>query len=319
MWRMRRVRSDSEVAVRFGAGLERLEDRYMLSAGPPKVTGVFVGSTEWSAGFYDFLNTEDGPNYGFQIPTGSTTQTKSLPWFNIDKITIRFNEDVNVKVGDLSVSGVSATAFPFEHFFYDAAAHVATWTLTAALTKNSYQLDLNGNGLNPITDRDGNVLDGEWLNGSDTFPSGDGTAGGDFAFNFKVMPGDVNRNSAVESTDVTSVNNRIGASAGSSTYDKFADVDGSGSIGSDDAQDVQSKIWSTYPSQAPVGVSNDAPSTNGGGVRDLTDAADLVISLFDDFQDAETPDNQLVFQIIQNTNPQLLDVASINSTTGELN
>ena len=59
-------------------------------------------------------------------------------------------------------------------------------------------LAVPGSGSAPVTDLAGNVLDGEWNNPSsysqvgstDMFPSGNGSAGGDFAFRFDVLPGD---------------------------------------------------------------------------------------------------------------------------------
>ena len=298
---------------------EQLEKREMLSGAPPTVIGVYAGSTEWTPAFYDYLNSTSDPDFGYRIPTGTSAQVKSLPWFNVDKLSIRFSEDVNVDIGDFSLSGVNATSFAFEHFFYDALSHVATWTLASPLPKNSYQIDLNGNGLDPVHDLEGNILDGEWANNSDTFPSGNGVAGGDFAFNFKVMPGDVNQNAAVENMDVSAVNGRIGSITSSSNYSAFADVDGSGSIDSQDAQDVQSRIWSTYPSQGTVGLNNDAPSSTGGEAIEITDAmGNITVSLHQDFQDVESADSQLIYQLIDNTNPQLFDAAAIDSTTGSL-
>ena len=44
-----------------------------------------------------------------------------------------------------------------------------------------------------VTDVAGNALDGEWDNGTDTYNSGDGAAGGDFAFRIDILPGDVNQ------------------------------------------------------------------------------------------------------------------------------
>jgi hypothetical protein len=298
-------------------GIEALEERRLLTGAPPTVIGVYVGSSEWSSAFYDYLNTTSEPDLGFKIPTGTTAQLKSLPWFNVDKITIAFSEDVHIQANDLSLSGVNSTALAFEHFCYDPLEHVATWTLASSLLKNSYQIDLNGNGLDPVRDLDGNVLDGEWTNNSDTFPSGNGTAGGDFAFSFKVMPGDVNQSAVVETSDYNYVNARVGQSTTTANYSAFADVDGSGAIESQDAQDVWTKLWSTYPSQSPVGVNNDAPSASARESFDVDDSmGNVMVSLHDDFQDAETPDNQLTYQIVDNTNAAIFETASINSATG---
>ena len=298
--------------------LEALEDRRLLTVAPT-VMGVYVGSSEWSAAFYDHLNTTDGPDLGFMIPTGSTAQEKSLPWFNIDKISLEFSEDVHVHMNDLSLSGVDSTAFTFERFFYDAVERVATWTLAAPLPQNIYQIDLNSGRLDPVHDLDGSVLDGEWTNNADIYPSGNGAARGDFEFIFRVMPGDVNQSAEVEPSDYNFTNGRNGASTATANYSAFADVDGSGLIEAQDADDVWSKLSSTYPSQSPVGVNNDAPSAVSTRSLDVDDAmGDVSIFLYGDFQDAETPDQQLTYQIIGNTNPALFQTASINASTGVL-
>jgi hypothetical protein len=304
---------------RHHLSIEALEDRRLLTGTPPTVIGVYVGSSDWSSAFYDYLSPPLEPDWGFKIPTGTTSQVKSLPWFNIDKITIEFSEDVHVQANDLSISGINSAELAFAHFRYDPLEHVATWTLASPLPKNSYQIDLNGNGLDPVRDLNGNMLDGEWTNSSDTFPSGNGTAGGDFAFSFKVMPGDVNQSAVVETSDYNYVNGRIGQTTTTANYSALADIDGSGVIEAQDAQDVWSKLWSTYPSQSPVGLNNDAPSAASREPLDVDDLmGDVTISLYDDFQDAETPDSQLIYQIVSNSNSAIFETASINSTTGVL-
>ncbi len=60
----------------------------------------------------------------------------------------------------------------------------ATFDLTGVvLTDDTYRVTLFGSGASNIQDIDANALDGEF---SGTFPSGDGTAGGDFVADFSV-------------------------------------------------------------------------------------------------------------------------------------
>ena len=61
-------------------------------------------------------------------------------------------------------------------------------------------IDLKANGGNPIQDWTGDLLDGEWTNGSSRYPSGNGTAGSDFLFRFNVLPGDADQNGLVRRT-----------------------------------------------------------------------------------------------------------------------
>jgi hypothetical protein len=299
-------------------GYERLEDRTLLTGAPPTVVDLHVAGTEWTPAFYSYLASHGQGDLGYRIPAG-VSQTKSLPWFNIDKVVVTFSEDVNVDAADLAISGVNAPSLSYAHFFYDATSHVATWTLAGPLPKNVYQFDLDANGVDAIDDRDGNPLDGEWTNSSDTFPSGNGSAGGDFQFTFKVMPGDAVQNNAVDYYDYYAASSRQGLTTASTNYSPLVDIDGSGVHETQDTQDIYSKLWSTYPSGSPVGVSNDAPTTTGGETITLTNAAaDAVMSLWNAFGDAETPDNQLTYQILSVSNPSLLDVAAINSTSGNL-
>jgi hypothetical protein len=44
-------------------------------------------------------------------------------------------------------------------------------------------------------------LDGDWTNGTSNYPSGNGTAGGDFNFVFNVLPGDGNGDGIINSQE----------------------------------------------------------------------------------------------------------------------
>lgn len=303
-------------------GMEELEVRTMLT-GAPQVLDVQVSSTEWAPAFVDYLAQNGLGDRGYRIPTGSSVQSKPLPWSNLNVVSVKFSEDVNVESRDLSLTGVSIPHVSIAGFFYDAQNFVATWTLAAPLQKSNYQIDLDGSGIGAITDLSGNVLDGEWTHNADTFPSGNGTAGGDFQFKFTVMPGDVNQSASLGEKDYGKVTSELGMTTSSSSFPKFSDVNGSGAINSADLQ----FIWANWgggpqvggPSGAPVGAANDAPSAIAGGVANITnDAIDVAMSLWNAFQDNESADSQLTYQIFNVSNPSLFDSVSINSTTGNL-
>src|SRR5207247_1664039 len=111
------------------------------------------------------------------------------------------------------------------------------------------------------------ALDGEWTNGADSYNSGDGTAGGDFAFAFDVLPGDVNQSGAVNSSDTDDTRNRQNTSTtvpgtAPNTYDVLHDVNGSGSINALDTSGVRGQEGSTFgPTEAPQGPPANAPAT----------------------------------------------------------
>ena len=165
------------------------------------VTGVLVASSAWSS---SFLNSLGG--VGYAIPDGPN-QLLPLPGSNLNEVIIQFTEAVNVTEGDLVLTGVNVPSYGFSAFSYDAVAHRATWTLSQNLSRDKLLLDLDGSTANAVVDMAGNRLDGDWVNptwsppsapsGGDAWPSGDGTAGGDFQFRINVLPGDVNQDGTV--------------------------------------------------------------------------------------------------------------------------
>ncbi len=189
----------------------------MLSGTPPTVTNVEVASTAWSTAFVGYLQTAGLGTNGYSIPRGSTSQSATLTWDNINQIMLTFSKDVRVDAADLSISGINTTAYGISNFRYDPQTHVATWTLNAAIDKDRLRLDLDANGSDPVRDLDQNILDGEWTNNVST-ASGNGTAGGDFEFNFNVLPSDVNNTSNITAIDYTYVRQLDGKSTSSSGY-----------------------------------------------------------------------------------------------------
>jgi hypothetical protein len=114
-----------------------------------------------------------------------------------------------------------------------------------------------------VTDVNGNALDGEWTNptppdvgSADSFPSGDGTAGGDLGLRLNVLPGDVNRSGGVVSgTDVTQTRNAQGLNPTSGgLYTIFKDVNGSASITGTDVTNVRNNQGLSLPGGEPVAL-----------------------------------------------------------------
>ena len=172
----------------------------------PVVTGVLVASSAWSS---DFLNSLGG--VGYTIPDGPN-QLRPLPGSNLNEIIIEFSENVKVTEGDLVLTGVNALSYGFSAFSYDAVAHRATWIINQNLSRDKLLVDLDGSTANAVVDMTGNRLDGDWVNptwsppsapvGGDAWPSGDGTAGGDFQFRINVLPGNVNQDGTVSVQDL---------------------------------------------------------------------------------------------------------------------
>lgn len=135
---------------------------------------------------------------------------------------ITFTEAVDVVKGDLTVVGAdSGTTYNVgtSTFNYNSTTKTAKWTFASAFPADQLVITLDDG----VTDTamTANALDGEWSNpaalstvGSDVFPSGNGTAGGDFIFRVTILPGDVTRNNIVDLNDLNIVVNNQGLATG---------------------------------------------------------------------------------------------------------
>ena len=300
---------DRHARMRF----EPLESRDMLTA----ISAVGVDSTAWDSSFRDEIDNGNSAGItGYEIPTGSD-QAKTVPWNNVDKIQIKFDTDVDVQAADLSVSGVNETAYEFDDFSYDATDKVATWTLAEAIAKDKIFLDLDADGIDPVKAVSGGaVLDGEWTDNSDTFPSGNGTAGGDFEFRINVLPGDYNGSATVTTFDRLVVASKVGKAVGDAGYDIRADINGDGDITTADDKDfITNHLSDALPSGDPEGVGNDAPTTTGlADVHVNAGAISSWLVLYDgtttQFDDAEDDSDGLTYSVVGNTNESLIDTTS---------
>jgi hypothetical protein len=210
----------------------------------PVVTGVFVAGSRWRGEFRQALAERDlaDPTYGFIIPAGAG-QLTTLPWANVDQVSLRFSHDVRVTERDLGLGS--------SHFTYDPATRTATWTLRRPLAG---RVELNTTNMTSIiANAQGTMqLDGEWADGADVYPSGDGAPGGGFRMMLNVLPGDVDRNGVVNAFDAVLLRRRVGTSATWSPerYDPFHDLDGDGRIGALDMLHQRRRKFATLPPPA---------------------------------------------------------------------
>ncbi len=170
----------------------------------PKVSAVKIGSSNGAVIHPDYT-----------VPVGSGQQLKTVPVGSPNEIMITFTEAVDVIKGDLTVVGAaSGTTYNVgtSTFNYDTNSKTAKWTFASAFPPDQLVITLDDG----VTDSavTANGLDGEWTNpaslsatGSDTFPSGNGTAGGDFTFRITILPGDITRNNVIDLNDLNTVNN----------------------------------------------------------------------------------------------------------------
>jgi hypothetical protein len=175
----------------------------LIDTASPVVDRVVVAGTAWTANFLTFLQTSGlGDGTGFTVPAGAD-QLLNLPWINTSLIKLRFTEDVAIQQNDLSVRGVNAPSYAVSSLVYDAPTRTATWTLQAGIpAADKLLLDLNGTAAGLVVDPAGNALDGNWVDGADAYPSGDGSPGGDFEFRLNILPGDASGNGVVDVSDL---------------------------------------------------------------------------------------------------------------------
>jgi hypothetical protein len=171
----------------------------------PRVTNVVVsGSSSLHAPF------------SFDSVDGSGEQLRTVPVGRADTISITFSEGVNVQADDLKFVGLRTALRPaLTSFTYDVSTVTATWWFFELADANPWMADHFMISLSDrISDVEGDRLDGEWTNPASIttsnasvseFPSGDGTAGGDFNFVITLLPGDVDLNNVVDNDDLNIV------------------------------------------------------------------------------------------------------------------
>jgi hypothetical protein len=166
------------------------------SGGPPRVINVVLSGS-------NSLHEA----YSFDLVDGSGSQLRTVPVGGADTLSITFNEDVNIQSDHLTFVGMQTATRPaLSYYYYNIAARTSVWQFASPLKSDLYAVRFR----QAVTDVDGNLLDGEWTNprmlsttstSISEFPSGDGTAGGDFVFVLNVLAGDTNRDNRVNSSD----------------------------------------------------------------------------------------------------------------------
>jgi len=215
---------------------------------PPRVSQVYVRNSDWSTEFLQglYVSGSGSALAGYALPDGSN-QDGSLPWSEIDTITVQFTEDVSVQPADLIIAGTQVPTYTFDpaHFSYDHSTSSATWVLDNPVVADHLQVTINDR----VTDRDAAVdvitlhdnLDGEWIDQVSHYPSGDGLPGGDFQISWNVMPGDVDGNQLVDAADIDKVFYQIG----SVDFDPLCDITTSGGVDFEDIDHLVTDILGT--------------------------------------------------------------------------
>ena len=241
---------------------------------PPRITGVYargpVTVTTWTTAYTDYLAAQGlGGPLGFRISSGAS-QLTTLPWINVDRLSVTFSEAVNVTSGALLLVGApEGPSVPgVLGFNYDAGTFTATWTFDAPLAANKYVLHFEASD---ITDATNLQLDGEWTTSVSTV-SGTGFTGGDFNFRFYVVPGDVDNSLGVVFAEVGQMRLKIGRTTGSGDYNYRQDLDASGGITFSEVAQARLRVGSSItgytdptnpPAPPPPGGESSGESTDG--------------------------------------------------------
>ena len=234
------VTSDTTGRLRWNG----LDAPLAIDDAAPQVTGVWVGSTAWSRGFMDHLQSTGAGDaaLGYALPLNG--HAAPLPWTSLNQVTFRFGEDVVAGLASLAIPGLNVARYTVTGFSYDPATFTATWTLSGPLWADRLTLAPAAG----VTDAAGNPLS-------------------PFALPLDVLPGDADRSGSVTALDLIQVRSRIRrstASPGAATtrqYTPFHDLDGNGAIGVLDLMHVRRNGGKRLPSDTTAALPATAPIT----------------------------------------------------------
>ena len=226
---------------------------------PPEVTAVYVNSSAWQSSFLTFLGTSGlgSATLGYRIP-GGANQLLAIPWVNVNIISVVFSQAVtiNTSAAGLALVGsadlAAAPALSSATFSYNSTTHTATWTFRTYFALDKYMLCIPSAA---VTNSAGIALDGEWTNGgsgASNYPSGNGTAGGNFDFRFNVLPCDVNQSGTVTTADGTAISSHYLYWTTTTGYVAYWDTTGKGGVTGLDYLNYQSALGTGLPTDDPL-------------------------------------------------------------------
>jgi hypothetical protein len=194
------------------------------SPATPVVEQVFA-SGRWSQAFRDSLHTAGTGDAAFGCAVDPVGAIPTLPFANVNQVSFRFNRNVAVRHEDLAVSGVTVANYPLTGFAYDPVSHVATWTLGRNIGGDRVRLALSS-----------------------------AVTGAAVVVPLNVLPGDVNGDGRLNTTDLAQVRARLGTSAaGPGAYNVFSDLNGDGRINATDLRDARAGQGRGLPAVPPSG------------------------------------------------------------------
>lgn len=194
---------------------------------------MIIGST---------LENEEYENgdYSFVGVVGNSGQLKTALIGAPNKLSIHFSEQVSAVQADFGLIALNRVPTMPALANFDAPSSTnnftATFTYESQLLHAQYLIRAKDTILGTATNA---VLDGDWTNpgklattaATSKFPSGNGSAGGNFDLVFSILQGDMNLNNKVDFLDVSpfgaAINDSPGANA---SLARMADINGTGTL-----------------------------------------------------------------------------------------
>jgi len=213
------------------------------------VIEAFVSSSRWTESF-NALFAEQGYRMPLSLLPTNGPPTFSLPWANLDQISLHFNGNVQVDADDLHVFGVNVREYQVTSVRFDpdlgGFSGTATWTLSRPLVNDKVLLVADGSESGPRATW-GGLLDGDY----------DNRAGGDFRYRLDVLPGDGDRSGRVSAIDLSAVRTELGTSTsnpgtGAHSYVAFDDLNGDGRINALDLAGIKQRLNTQLPQAEPA-------------------------------------------------------------------
>ena len=242
---------------------------FVVNPTAPEVNAIYVSSSAWQQSFLNYLanNGLGDAQLGYRL-MGGPSQLAALPWANLNIITVVFSRDVNITTSSLNLVGSADLAPPpglgTATYSYNSTTFAAQWVFHASFTDDKYLLNIPSAAV--TSKASGQALDGEFVNGSgNLLPSGNATTGGDFNFQFNILPGDVDQNGAVNALDGANVRLHFLQFATTAGYNPLLDTFGKGEITGIDFTTVQNALFSVLPNTDPT-----PPGQGGGGAAAAT-------------------------------------------------
>jgi uncharacterized delta-60 repeat protein len=201
----------------------------------PGVEQVSVSSSHWTQPFLRALAGPGAGPAGFAL-SADPAHPSFVPWPDVDRVSVRFSNDVSLVENDLRLTGSRGSAYPTAGFVYDHDSRTATWTLAAPLPLDRILAQIRG---------------------------------GPRAF--AVAPGDATLNGRVDALDLGEVKRRLNSTTTSSAgpgYSPFADLTGDGRVNALDLGAVKRRLNTRVPDASVAPAALPAPSRPLGRLGD---------------------------------------------------